>query len=289
MNYDYDYYEKSLFAETLAVGMLFSVFFFVVAIYVVTAFFTMKLLKNAGHRTPVSGWVPVWSTASLLQIAGIKQPWIWTVILFAGSSIGSLIPFLGVLISLAIFVVAIILTVYMAKGIQAGVGTGSTGGIVLAILLPIVWIIWMALESGKNEYNRDAAIAEGSSMPMNWFGESNLYEPFDSPLPAASGAYPQNPYSPPSSSMYSPPQSTQGFSTPQYAPYEEPTTGNKPREASEQTSESTLGPESTSANTPQANQPTGDSDFSEPNHQSLFPKFEDGNLNESKPEKDNEG
>ena len=180
----------------------------------------MKLLKNAGHKTPVSAWIPIWSTNSLLEIGGIKQPWIWTLLIIVGSSIGNMIPVLGVFIAIAAMVIAVILTIYMAKGVQAGVGTGSTGGIVLAVLVPIAWIIWMAIASGKTAYNKEAAIAQGSTMPMNWFGESDLYAPFGVVNYPQHNA-PQNPYGGTQSQQYAPPQApanAQQYTNPQYTP-----------------------------------------------------------------------
>lgn len=153
-------------------------FIFAVAIYVVTAIFQMKLLKNAGHRTPGSAWVPLWNTASLFEIGGIKQPWIWVAVLFGGNFLGGLIPGIGFLISLVVLAASIVLMVWVAKGVQAGLGISSVGGIVLAVLVPLAWIIWMAVVSGKRKYDRNAALMEGGSLPMNWFGENDRLAPF---------------------------------------------------------------------------------------------------------------
>ncbi len=191
---DYEYYGSGAeVASLLAVVVVFGFFFFIfaVAAYVVNAIFLMKLLKNAGHRTPASAWVPIWNTVSLMQIGGIKQPWIWALIFIGGSLVAGMIPYVGFILSLGILVAAVIVTIYLAKGVQAGVGHGSTGGIVLAVLLPIIWVIWISLASDKSRYDRDAAIREGSQMPLNWFGESDLYEPFGATAPAYAGGYQQ--------------------------------------------------------------------------------------------------
>lgn len=222
---DYEYYGSGAeVASLLAVVVVFGFFFFIIAVaaYVVKAIFLMKLLKNAGHKTPVAAWVPIWNTVSLMQIGGIKQPWIWALVFVGGSVVASMIPYVGFILSLGILVAAVMVTIYLAKGVQAGVGTGSTGGIVLAVLLPIVWVIWMALASDKREYDRDAAIREGSRMPWNWFGESDLYEPFGATAPAAAyaGGYQQP------SQGYSQPQGFQApaaAAPPAAAGYQQPT------------------------------------------------------------------
>ena len=225
---DYEYYGSGaevagLLAVLAAFG--FFMFIFAVAAYVVNAIFLMKLLKNAGHKNPVAAWVPIWNTVSLMQIGGIKQPWIWALIFVGGSLVAGMIPYVGFILSLGILVAAVIVTIYLAKGVQAGVGHGSTGGIVLAVLLPIIWVIWISLASDKSRYDRDAAIREGSRMPWNWFGESDLYEPFGVSAPAAAyaGGYQQ------SAPSYGQPQGFQAPAAPPAPPaapsYQQPTYG----------------------------------------------------------------
>lgn len=183
-NYDYYYSDSSTEDLGVALAVMFTVLatilFFLVVVYVVTAFFQYKLLKNVGHKTPASAWVPVWNTITLMETGGVRKAGIWTLILFAGSFVAGLIPFVGFFISLAIFVVAIILTIYMVKGVHAGLGKedSAIGGIILAILVPVAWIIWMAIESGKAKFSPERAVAAGGKMPMNWFGEGNPYAPF---------------------------------------------------------------------------------------------------------------
>lgn len=220
---DYGYYGGAEPAWLIASLLAFSFFLFVFALaaYIVNAIFLMKLLKNAGHRTPIAAWVPIWNTVALMQIGGIKQPWIWALIFVGGSLVAGMIPYIGFFISLGILVAAIIVTIYLAKGVQAGVGKESTGGIVLAVLLPIIWVIWISLASDKSNYDREAAIREGSKMPWNWFGESDLYEPFGVTAPAAAGSYQQpQGYAPPQGGYAPAPQPPQSYGppAPAYAP-----------------------------------------------------------------------
>lgn len=174
---------------TLAVLGFFAVFVLLIAaaLYVVQAIFLSKILKNADHKSPVAGaWVPIWNTASLLQVGGIKQAWAWTAVLLVGGLLGSHIPFLGPVISIAMIVLGVLLYIWLAKGLQAALRTGGTGGIVLAVLLPFVWIIWMGVVSGRNRYDRESAFLAGGELPINWFGEGDRDAAF---LGAASTAY----------------------------------------------------------------------------------------------------
>lgn len=184
MTNDYYYSDSNPEDVGVAIAVMFTVLatvlFFALAVYLVTAFFQYRLLKNVGHKTPASAWVPIWNTITLMETGGVKKAGIWTLVLFAGSFVGALIPFVGFFISLAIFAVAIILTIYMVKGVHAGLGKDDSaiGGIILAIFIPMAWIIWMAIESGKTKFNPERAVTTGGQMPMNWFGEGNPYAPF---------------------------------------------------------------------------------------------------------------
>lgn len=177
----------------LAALAAFGVFFLLlaVALYAVNAIFLTKILKNAGHKSPIAAWVPVWNMAALMDVGGIKQPWIWTLVIFAGSVIGGSIPGIGFILSLAVFVASVIVTIWLARGLQGALRTGGTGGIVLAVLVPIAWVIWMGVVSGRNRYDRGTALREGDSMPMNWFGSGDRNASF--PGEAAQGSWNANP------------------------------------------------------------------------------------------------
>jgi len=161
----------------MGVALLFAVIY-----YVVNAIFLMKLLKNSGHRSPAAAWVPFWNQAALTELGGIRKPWIWVLVLFGVNILAGLIPVVGFLLSLAGLAAAIVLMVYIAKGVQAGLGINSTGGLVLAVIVPLAWIIWMSIASGKRKYNLGAALSEGDRFPMNWFGESDRLAPFGAPV-----------------------------------------------------------------------------------------------------------
>lgn len=185
--------------DLVALGILavfgFGLFLVAVIAYVVNAIFLSKILKNAGHSSPVAAaWVPVWNTAALMDVGGIKKPWAWTAIIIGGSFLSGLIPGVGFLLSLAVLVVSVIVTIWLAKGLQGALRTGGTGGIVLAVLLPVVWVIWMGIVSGRERYDRNAALRQGDTMPMNWFGDGDRNASFPGSAPQGSWETPSTAY-----------------------------------------------------------------------------------------------
>lgn len=144
------------------------------AVYALTAFFLMKLLNRAGYNKPWSAWVPILNGAALLELAGFSNPWPWVGILFAGSVL-SMIPFIGLLISLAVMALAVVLMVWVARGVQAALGIDSTPGIVLAVLLPWVWIIWMSVTSNNTQYTLSQAQHVAQTFPLQWFKPNPQY------------------------------------------------------------------------------------------------------------------
>lgn len=156
--------------------MLFVLLIIGVVAYVIGAIFLMKVLRRAGFEPPVAAWVPLWNTASMVQISGIAKPWIWVAIVFGGSFVSgllsgsenSLLEGVGWVLSIAVLVIGVILTVWMARAIQAGLGLDSAGGVVLAVLIPLAWIIWMGIRADKAAYY-DAATAYsiGATFPLS--------------------------------------------------------------------------------------------------------------------------
>lgn len=170
--------DGEIFGLLFATGFILFMLAFAAVFYVINAIFLMKLLKNAGHKNPVAAWVPLWNTVTLFEVAGIKGPWIWVAIFFA-SGLVSGIPVLGSIIAIGVLVISIILTIWMAKGVHAGLGFESVGGIVLAIFLPFIWLIWVALKSDSVPYNLNAAISNGNTLPIDWFKGGNPYQSFN--------------------------------------------------------------------------------------------------------------
>ena len=107
---------------------------FALAAYVVNSIFLAKIFKKAGEEG-WKAWVPVYNLWVLLEL-GEQPGWISLLLLPA------FIPFLGVLI-------ALVPAVYSAiAAYKIGLKFGKEGVFVLLyIFLPLVWVIWLAVDS----------------------------------------------------------------------------------------------------------------------------------------------
>ena len=127
-----DYANGSLNAGII-LGLVVFWLIFAVVTYVVTAIFLSMVFKKAGVEG-WKAWVPIYNTWTLLELGG--QPgWLSLLVLT------SWIPFLG-------FIVAIVVYVFYAMAAyKIGLNFGKPGAFVLlAIFLPIVWMIWLAVD-----------------------------------------------------------------------------------------------------------------------------------------------
>lgn len=142
----YERYSESDEAALFALGIFFigaAIIGFIA--YLITSISLFILLSRADHVRPWSAFIPIWNTIALFELGGIRKAWLWTLILIVPSAIFSAIPIIGVVISLAIAVISIILTVYTAKGIQAGFGRGGVFGIIASVLFTPFWLLWLAI------------------------------------------------------------------------------------------------------------------------------------------------
>lgn len=110
---------------------------FAAAAYVVYAIFLGKIFKKAGVKSWIA-WVPFYNTWKLLEIGG--QQGFWAVL--------AILP-----------VVSIVSAVFMYIAMyHIGKKLGKEGPFVLlAIFLPIVWLIWLAID--KSTWNDKASSA----------------------------------------------------------------------------------------------------------------------------------
>lgn len=128
--YDDSYYTTTYTDYSFWAAMAgFMTFFWVIILlsYVVTAIFLGMIFKKAGEPA-WKAWVPIYNTWTLLQLGG--QNGIWAVL--------ALIP-----------VVNIVAAVFMYIAMyHVGKNLGKPDAFVLlAIFLPIVWLIWLAVDS----------------------------------------------------------------------------------------------------------------------------------------------
>lgn len=152
---------------SMGLAILGFVLVLVLAVYVVQALFMMILLKNIGHPKPWAAWVPFLNTATLYQLAGIEKRWLWVFLPTALSMLGARLEGFGWVVSIVALILSLMVLIWMGKGIQAGLGLESVGGLVLLFFLMPVWMIWMTVRSRKIEYDADAAYDSGQTFPLN--------------------------------------------------------------------------------------------------------------------------
>lgn len=130
-------------ATGIAIGfIIFGIIAFLVS-YAVSAFLLSRIFKKAGVE-PWKAWVPVYNNWVMLEIGGQKG--FWAVI--------ALIPFVGI-----ISIVFMYIAMYNI-GLKLG---KESWFVLLAIFLPLVWLIWLAFD--KSTWNSTAAPAAAPSVP----------------------------------------------------------------------------------------------------------------------------
>jgi len=151
---DYNYYNDNFMypsptpSPEVSAGVaavFISVFFvflllFIIASYAITAFLLGRIFKKAGVPQWIA-WVPVYNTWKLLELGG--QQGFWAVLAF--------LPFVNI-VSLVF--------VYIAM-YRIGKNLGKEDWFVLlAIFVPIVWMIWLAFDDSKWPANGEKSVAK---------------------------------------------------------------------------------------------------------------------------------
>ncbi len=115
----------------LASGIFFFLFIAVIIAYVVTSFLLGRIFKKAGVEQ-WKAWVPIYNNWKFLEIGG--QQGFWAVL--------AVIPVIN-LISAVFMIIA---------AYYIGLKLGKQGAfVVLYIFLPLVWLIWLAVDDSKWE------------------------------------------------------------------------------------------------------------------------------------------
>jgi hypothetical protein len=134
-NYNYTYDTSGGDIATTAAGAAFLGAFFlfmlvvIIASYAIGAFLLGRLFKKAGIPQ-WTAWVPIYNTWKLLEMGG--QQGFWAVL--------ALIPVLNIVS---------IIFMYIAM-YEIGKKLGKEGWFVLiAIFIPIVWLIWLGFDDSK--------------------------------------------------------------------------------------------------------------------------------------------
>jgi hypothetical protein len=124
--YTYTNDTSSSLDPAAAMAILFFYFFAIAIAYVVNAIFLGLIFKKAGVPQWVA-WVPFYSTWKMLEIGG--QQGFWAVL--------TILPFVNI-----VSVIMMFIAMY-----NIGLKLGKSGVFVLlAIFLPIVWLIWLAVD-----------------------------------------------------------------------------------------------------------------------------------------------
>jgi hypothetical protein len=116
-------------AAAAGIAMTFIMFmlFFVAVAYVVNAFLLSRIFKKAGVEQ-WKAWVPVYNTWVMYELG--DQQGFWAVLMF--------IPVVNIVAAVFMFI-----AMY-----NIGLKLGKEGAFVLlAIFLPLVWLIWLAVDS----------------------------------------------------------------------------------------------------------------------------------------------
>jgi hypothetical protein len=140
--YDYSYTTTSSELDptvaAAAAGTFFVIWFLLLAgLYVVSAIFLGKILKKAGVPAWIA-WVPFYNNWKLLEIGGQKGFW----------AVLTIVPIVQY-----VSIVFMFIAMY-----NIGLKLGKSGSFVLlAIFLPLVWMIWLAVD--KSTWNESASHA----------------------------------------------------------------------------------------------------------------------------------
>lgn len=195
--------EQAAFAILAA----FSVFFIIIGIisYVIFSWFMMKVFEKAGVQGKWRAWVPVYNQMVFAKLGDVN-PWA-VLIVWAATVVGSLIPFLGAIISFVGPLAIAALAVMAALRVQAKMGK-DTVWIVLYIFLSIVWLGVLAFD--KSRWN--LAVGPAPWAQTAWLTDTTQWEgvpvqattapPYPAggpypPAPPTGGQYPPAPPEPP--------------------------------------------------------------------------------------------
>jgi len=132
--YDPYYTSTTAGSDTQAAALLsLSLFIFLVAIaaYVVQALLLSRIFSKAGVE-PWKAWVPIYNTWVMLELGG--QQGFWAVLM--------LVPFVNIVSVVFMFVAMHNIGLKLGK---------QSAFVLLAIFLPFVWMVWLAVDNSKWE------------------------------------------------------------------------------------------------------------------------------------------
>lgn len=154
LNYNYDYDFSSVAnndaaSAGVAVGMMLFILAFALVAYLFFSFCFMKIFQKAGRKDAWAGFVPIYNSWVLNEVAG--RPGWW--------ALAGLIPFVGGVLAL---VVAIVVAIDLAKSF------GKSGGFAaLLVLLPFIGYPMLAFGSAKYQGPAGPEGAKPSAVDSN--------------------------------------------------------------------------------------------------------------------------
>jgi len=205
-------------------GVLISIIFSV-AVYVVVALGAFGTYKKAGaNGEPAwSAFVPVYNWIVLLRIVGRSKNWAWFLLLLVPSLV---LPVLGLITSLAFFVVYVIVVNDLSKSF--GHGPGFTVGLAFVIFPIVIAIFWYILWLGQSQYRGPSGPSGLDLAGSGSYGSPGAaYPPAGQPVrpptgqpgyPPAPQGYPPAGQAPPPPMPGHPPAGTPSAPAPGYPP-----------------------------------------------------------------------
>lgn len=181
---------------------------FAVALYVVHAWFLMKIFDKAGVQGRWRAWVPVYNWMVLFKL-GDLSPWL-VVYGVAGAFVLGLIPFLNVLaglVSFALFVLSMLAVWRVGLKLQK-----EAVWLVLYFFLSLVWLGIAAFD--RSRWNTAIPAAPWAS--NGFLADRTIWEGIPAQVPA--GGYPANPATSPAPGYAPPPAPPTGYAPPAAPP-----------------------------------------------------------------------
>ena len=130
----------------MAIGLMLGIFVFILFMYLIFGFITMKIFKKAGRQDAWAAFVPIYNNYVYFEVAG--RPGWWAFLAF--------IPFAGSIIA---FVTMILGSIDMAKSFGKETGFG-----ILLVLVPFVGLPMLAF--GDATYQGPAGPEGGNQAPQ---------------------------------------------------------------------------------------------------------------------------
>lgn len=163
----------------------------VLAGYLLTSWFFMKVFEKAGVQGKWRAWVPIYNTLIFVKL-GDLSPW-WLLALWGGTIVLGWVPVIGWLIGLAAGVYVLLAAWRVGLKLQK-----EAVWLILAFFLFIVWLGINAFD--KSRWNTAIPAAPWAN---NFLADKTVWQGV--PVQAPAGGYPANPATQPAPGAYPPP------------------------------------------------------------------------------------